>query len=69
MEISEAVYQLFINFKKASDKFRWEVLHNILMEFGVPITLVSLMKMCLNEPYSRVRVGEICLTFFLFRRL
>ena len=33
-------------------------MHNILMEFGVPITLVSLMKMGLNEPYSRVQVGE-----------
>ena len=29
------------------------------MEFGVPITLVSLMKMHPDEPYSRVRVGEL----------
>jgi hypothetical protein len=33
-------------------------LHNILMEFGVPRPLVSVMKMRLNEPYSRVRLGE-----------
>lgn len=55
---NEAVYQPFIHFKKASDSFRWEDLHNILMDFDVPITLVILMKMRLNEPYSRVRVGE-----------
>jgi hypothetical protein len=29
---TEAVYQPFINFKKAFDSFRWEVMHNILTE-------------------------------------
>jgi hypothetical protein len=28
------------------------------MEFGIPMKLVRLIKMCLNEAYSRVRVGE-----------
>jgi hypothetical protein len=33
-------------------------LYNILTEFVIPKKLVSLIKMCLNETYSRVRVGK-----------
>jgi hypothetical protein len=33
-------------------------LYNILTEFGVPMKLVRLIKMCLNEIYSKVRVGK-----------
>jgi hypothetical protein len=28
------------------------------MEFGIPMKLVRLIKICLNETYSRVRVGK-----------
>ena len=35
-EYNEAVHQLFIDFKKAYDSVRREVLYNILIEFGVP---------------------------------
>jgi hypothetical protein len=31
---------------------------NILIEFGVPLKLVGLIKMCLNERYSKVRIGK-----------
>jgi len=34
----------------------WEVLYNILIEFGIPINLVRLIKMCMYETYSRVPV-------------
>jgi hypothetical protein len=34
------------------------VLYNILTEFSVPMKLVRLIKMCLNETYSKVRVGK-----------
>ena len=50
------MHQLFIEFKKAYDSVRREVLYNILIEFGVPQNLVRLIKMCLTETYSRVRV-------------
>jgi hypothetical protein len=33
-------------------------LYNILNESGNPIKLVNFIKMCLNETYSRVRVGK-----------
>jgi len=33
-------------------------LYNILIEYGILIKPVSLIKMCLNETYSRVRVGK-----------
>ena len=34
------------------------MLYNILIEFGIPMKLVRLIKMCLTETYSRVRVGK-----------
>ena len=57
-EYSEAVQQLFIDFKKAYDSFRREVLCNILFQFVIPMKLVRLIKMCLTETYSRVRAGN-----------
>jgi hypothetical protein len=33
-------------------------LYNIFIEFGIPKKLVKLIKMCLTETYSRVRVGK-----------
>jgi hypothetical protein len=33
-------------------------LYNILIEFGVPLKLLRLIKMCLNETYSKVRIGK-----------
>jgi hypothetical protein len=54
----ETVHQLFIDFKKAHDSVKREVLYNILLEFGVPKKLVGLIKMNLNETYSKVHVGK-----------
>jgi hypothetical protein len=53
------VHQLFIDFKKAYDSVKREVLYNILLEFGIPKKLVRLIKICLNETYSKVRIGNI----------
>jgi hypothetical protein len=57
-EYNEAVHQLFIDFKKSSNSVRREALCNILIEFGIPMKLVALVKMCLNETYYRFRVGK-----------
>jgi hypothetical protein len=35
-----------------------EVLYNILIEFWVPMKLVRLIRMCLNETYSKVRIDK-----------
>jgi hypothetical protein len=53
------VHQFFIDFKKAYDSVKSEVLYNILLQFGIPKKLVRLIKMCLNETYSKVRIGKI----------
>ena len=42
---NEAVHQLFIDFKKAYDSVRRGVLYNILIDIGIPLTLVRLIKM------------------------
>jgi dTDP-4-amino-4,6-dideoxygalactose transaminase len=57
-EYNEAAHQLFIYFKKAYDSVRREILYNILTEFGVPMNIVRLIKMCLNEMYSKVRISK-----------
>jgi hypothetical protein len=33
-------------------------LYNILIEFEVPLKLVRLIKMCLNETYGKIRIGK-----------
>jgi hypothetical protein len=47
-----------MDFKKTYDSVRREVLYNLLIEFGVPMKLVRLITMCLNETYSKVRIGK-----------
>jgi hypothetical protein len=66
-EYNGTVHQLFIDFKKAYDSIKREVLYNILLEFGVPKKLVRLIKTCLNETYGKVSIGKFCLINFLFR--
>jgi hypothetical protein len=48
-----------MDFKKVYDSVKREVLYNILLEFGIPKKLFKLIKMCLNETYSKVRVGKL----------
>jgi hypothetical protein len=55
---NEAVHQLFVDFKKAYGSVGREVLYNILIEFWVPMKLVRLIDMCLNETYSKVLIGK-----------
>jgi hypothetical protein len=44
------------------------VLYSILTERGIPMKLVRLIQMCLNETNSKVHIGKIfCVMRFLFR--
>jgi hypothetical protein len=52
------VHQLFIDFKKAYDSVRREVLYSILIEFGIPRKPAGLIKMCLSKTYSTVGIGK-----------
>jgi hypothetical protein len=58
------VHQLFIDFKKAYNSVRREVLYSILIAFGILRKLAGLINMSLNETCSTLRV---CLTSFLYR--
>jgi hypothetical protein len=53
-EYNEAAHQLVIDFKKANDPVRWEVLYNILIEFVIPMKLVRLEE--LNDLYSALSI-------------
>jgi len=57
-EYNEPVHQLFIDFKKAYDSVRREVLYKILIGYGIPKKLVRLIKMSLTGTYSRFRLGK-----------
>jgi hypothetical protein len=57
-DYNETVLQLFEDFKKAYDSVRRKVLHSNLIEFGVPMKQVRLIKLCLKETYNKVLVGK-----------
>ena len=61
------MHQLFIEFKKAYDSISKEVLYIILIEFGIHMKLVTLIKMCLTQKYSTVRVGKYLSDMFTIR--
>jgi hypothetical protein len=52
------IWRKFIDFKKAHDSVRREVLYNILIGFAIPRKLVGLIKMCLHETCSTVSIGK-----------
>jgi hypothetical protein len=52
------VHQLFMDLKKVYDSGKWVVLYNILNVFDVPMKLVGITNMCLNQTCGRVQVDE-----------
>jgi hypothetical protein len=56
---TEVVRQVYMDFKKAYDSVRREVLYSILIESGIHMKLVSLIKMCLNEMYRQEFVWHV----------
>ena len=57
-EYNDTVHQLFIDFKKANDSVRRAALYNIVLEFGIPMKLVRVIKMCPNETCNGFWVGK-----------
>jgi hypothetical protein len=57
-EYNGTVHQLFIDFKKAYDSVRKQVLYNIFIGFRISKKQLGLIKMCLNEAYSAVHTGK-----------
>jgi hypothetical protein len=57
-EYNNTAHQIFIDFKKSDDSVCREVLYSVLTEFGIRRKPVRLIKMCLNETYSTVRIGK-----------
>jgi len=57
-EYNGTVNQLFTDPEKACKSVRREIWYNILTEFGVPVKLTRLIKMCLNETYNKVFIGK-----------
>jgi hypothetical protein len=49
---------MFVISVKLGESVRSKVLCNVPIVFGVPMKLVRLIKMCLNETYSKVRIGK-----------
>jgi hypothetical protein len=41
-----------------------KVLYNIFIEFGILLKFVQLIKVCLNETYSKVRIGKYLFNSF-----
>jgi len=68
-DYNEAVHHLFVDFKKAYDSVRREVLCNSLIEFGIPMKLVRLIKLCLLKRIAESEWVRICPTCFLLERV
>jgi hypothetical protein len=66
-EYNKTVHRLFMDFKKAYDSVWREVLHNTLIQSGILMKLIRLIRMCLNETYSRVRAGKLLSDTFPIR--
>jgi hypothetical protein len=47
-KFSGTLLQLFIDFKKAYDLVKREVLQNILTEFQIPMKFIRIIKICIN---------------------
>jgi hypothetical protein len=58
-EYNGMAHQLFIDFKKAYDSVKREVLYNTLLESGISKKLVRLIKIYVNETYSKVCVDKL----------
>ena len=61
---NEAAHQLR---QRVYDSFRMAVLYITVVEFGIPMKLVKLIKVCLNETNNRVREDKHLSNMFPIR--
>ena len=54
MQLQQGSTSAICRLQESYDAIRTEVLYDILMEFGIPMNLVRLIKMCLTETCSRI---------------
>ena len=52
------MHQLSIDFKTAYHSVRRYIFYDIITEFGIPMKLVRIIELYLNETYTRVWVGK-----------
>jgi hypothetical protein len=57
-EYNGTVHELFIDFEKANDLDKKEVSNKIVTVYGIPIKLVRLIRMCLNDTYSEASTKQ-----------
>jgi hypothetical protein len=57
-EYNGTVNELFIDFKKAYDPVRREVLYNVLIEFGIPRKLAGLINHCFSTLLWNSPLGQ-----------
>jgi hypothetical protein len=57
-EYDGRVQQLFMYFDKSYDTVRSEILYNLLIACSIPLKLVALIKIFLNESYSNVGINK-----------
>jgi hypothetical protein len=56
--MGQYISHLYIDFKQDCDLVKTEVLYNILIEFGITMELVRLIKMCLKKTCNKVCMGK-----------
>jgi hypothetical protein len=59
MEYNGMIHHSYTGPEKAHGSVMRELLYNILNQFGISMKLVRLLKMCLNETYSKILMGKI----------
>jgi hypothetical protein len=57
-EYKGIVHHLYTDSEKAYDSIRRGISYNIVIEFGTPTKLVRIIKVTLNETYSKVHIGK-----------
>jgi hypothetical protein len=67
-EYSGTVHQLLIDFREVYDSILREVLYNILLEFCIDKKPLIVIKMCLKETSSEVRIGKFSSDKFFYSK-